>query len=622
MERMKTRFSQFQYRGLVAIVLVFALIAVILFFERSGIQYQYNTLSLEPMSKGTNMSKAEALKGCETECLVLYASDSADSMEALEEFNMILTDMKVGYDAVELSEAAGYRWDDYSTVILLVTNLSTLGDRMLTLDEWVYNGGSVLFPLVLEKEQFFSVMETKFGILESSYENARVDTIHVSEDFMIGSGKDYEITDPWDSALTVQLEKTDRVTVYACTADDRQIPLIWETKYGAGKFVFDNFGIYTKGMRGLYCASYTLLKPVTVYPVINGSCFYLDDFPSQVPSGSNEYVWRDYGTTIRDFYTNIWWPDMMNLADQYHLKYTGLAIQCYDDSVDGTTESLADTRTFLYFGNMLLRQGGEIGYHGYNHQPLALDDCDYLGYYDYKTWESEAAMKSGLDTLMELCDELFPGVNMTVYVPPSNIMSEGAEAFLIREYPNIKSISGTYFESLDIDFYCVQEFDVLESGVVEQPRIISGCNLDPYMELAAFSELNFHYVNSHFTHPDDSLDPDRGAELGWETLKSRFTEYLDWLYGSAPNIRNLTGTEMASAVERFAAISVSTVIGDDKMEISIGNFYDEAQLMVRFNERRPAGVEGGTLEQLTDTLYLLQADSPEVTITFAPEGQV
>ena len=58
------------------------------------------------------------------------------------------------------------------------------------------------------------------------------------------------------------------------------------------------------------------------------------------------------------------------------------------------------------------------------------------------------------------------------------------------------------------------------------------------------------------------------------------------------------------------------------MEISIGNFYDEAQLMVRFNERRPAGVEGGTLEQLTDTLYLLQADSPEVTITFAPEGQV
>ena len=73
---------------------------------------------------------------------------------------------------------------------------------------------------------------------------------------------------------------------------------------------------------------------------------------------------------------------------------------------------------------------------------------------------------------------------------------------------------------------CIRDRD----GVVEQPRIISGCALDDYMKLAALSELNLHYINSHFTHPDDSLDPERGAELGWETLKTLFIEYLDWLY--------------------------------------------------------------------------------------------
>ena len=52
------------------------------------------------------------------------------------------------------------------------------------------------------------------------------------------------------------------------------------------------------------------------------------------------------------------------------------------------------------------------------------------------------------------------------------------------------------------------------------------------------------------------------------------------------------------------------------MEISLGNFYDEAQLMVRFNDARPKDVTGGTLEQLTDTLYLLQADQSHVTVTF------
>ena len=617
MERLRTKFVAFEYKGLVVIAAVFAVIAVILFLERSGIQYQYNKLSLSFLSGDTAMPKAEALAQVPRDCLLLYSSDIAESRQALEEFELILTDMKVGHDTVDIAAGDAYAFDDYGTAILLINDLSCLQDKLMELDDWVYSGGGAMLPMTLSKEPYFSVMEAKFGILESSYDYAIVDSIYVTENFMVGGGKSFSITDPWDSALTVRLNSDDRVTVHAYTGDERQVPLIWESRYGSGKFVLDNFGFYTKEVRGLYAASYSLLHSVTVYPVINASCFYLDDFPSQIPSGSNEYVWRDYGTSIRDFYVNIWWPDMMNLADQYGLKYTGLAIQCYDDNVDGSTPSSPDEQTFLKFGNMLLRMGGEIGYHGYNHQPLCLDDCDYKGIYDYKTWESEAAMESALDALMELCDDLFPGVQFSLYVPPSNMLSEGAEEFLIREYPEIKSISGIYFEGMDVDFYCTQEFDVREDGVVEQPRIISGCDLDDYMKLAALSELNLHYVNSHFTHPDDSLDPDRGAELGWETLKTLFTEYLDWLYTAAPNIRDFTGSEASAAIQRYAALTVSTDIGEESMEISLGNFTDEAQLMVRFNDARPKDVTGGTLEQLTDTLYLLQADQPHVTVTFA-----
>ena len=546
----------------------------------------------------------------------MYSSDIAESRQALEEFELILTDMKVGHDTVDIAAGDAYAFDDYGTAILLINDLSCLQDKLMELDDWVYSGGGAMLPMTLSKEPYFSVMEAKFGILESSYDYAIVDSIYVTENFMVGGGKSFSITDPWDSALTVRLNSDDRVTVHAYTGDERQVPLIWESRYGSGKFVLDNFGFYTKEVRGLYAASYSLLHSVTVYPVINASCFYLDDFPSQIPSGSNEYVWRDYGTSIRDFYVNIWWPDMMNLADQYGLKYTGLAIMCYDDHVDGTTPSRADDQTFLKFGNMLLRMGGEIGYHGYNHQPLCLDDCEYNGVFDYKTWDSEAAMESALDTLMELCAELFPGVKISVYVPPSNVMSEGGTEFLIETYPGIRSISGIYFGMDDLDYYCVQEFNVRPDGVVEQPRIISGCDLDNFMRLAAISELNLHYVNSHFTHPDDALDPDRGAELGWEELKRRFTGYLDWLYTAAPNLRDFTGSEMAAAVQRFAALTVSTERHEDEMTIHLGNFTDEAQLLVRFNEELPGQVTGGTLEQLTGSLYLLQARQAEVTITF------
>ena len=104
-----------------------------------------------------------------------------------------------------------------------------------------------------------------------------------------------------------------------------------------------------------------LLTDVGVYPVINGSVFYLDDFPSPVPSGDGKYVKRDYGTSIQDFYTNIWWPDMLALADEHGVRYTGVIIENYEDDTDGTVKTTTDTERFQYFGNMLLHRGGELG---------------------------------------------------------------------------------------------------------------------------------------------------------------------------------------------------------------------------------------------------------------------
>jgi hypothetical protein len=161
----------------------------------------------------------------------------------------------------------------------------------------------------------------------------------------------------------------------------------------------------------------------------------------------------------------------------------------------------------------------------------------------------------------------------------------------------------------------MQEFDVDEKGVVDQPRIISGFILDDFQSSAALSELNMHFVNSHFTHPDDALDEERGASLGWEEMKSRFNKFLNWLYTSAPTIRNMTGTEASAAVQRFVAAVPHTVTTEDKVVITIDNFYDDAQLLVRFNTGRPVNVKGGTLTHLTGDMYLLSATQGVVDIT-------
>ena len=187
---------------------------------------------------------------------------------------------------------------------------------------------------------------------------------------------------------------------------------------------------------------------------------------------------------------------------------------------------------------------------------------------------------------------------------------------LLDNFDEIKTLSGIYLPDDVLDFALLQEFDVDENGVVDQPRIISGCDIDDFMTIGALSELNLHYVNDHFTHPDDALDPERGAELGWKELRNRFEGYLQWLYTAAPNIRNFTGSELSAAVQRFVAVAPQTTITDDGMRIVIGNFYDNAQFMVRFNEEEPGAVDGGTLTHLTGDLYILEATKDTVTISF------
>jgi len=611
---------RFSFKGILIILLVFSLISMILFVELSGIRANRYARSLELLPQNKIVTKDEALAALRKDTLLLYNSKNASSCIAIEQFEIMLTDMKVGHIAVDTAIETPPSFDEFSQVIVLLSDLTPLGYEVADLCDFVYNGGAVWFPLVFENNVYFSAIMQAIGINDISQNYYTVNSIYPNEGFMIGGGRAFALPNPFESSLTVVL--SDDAEVYAAADSPDGVPLVWKKEYGKGVFVVDNIGMYDKALRGFYAASYSLLADVCVYPVINSSSFYLDDFPSQIPSGNSEYIQRDYHTTIRDFYINIWWPDMMNFADEYGLKYTGLAIESYDNNVDGTADATPDTGTFLNFGNMLLRKGGELGYHGYNHQPLALGNKDYKGLYDYKTWESVSAMEMAFDDLVEMCEELFPDEEFALYVPPSNMLSDEGRRFLLSEYPNIKTISGIYFDDAadaEIGLTCVQEFTVDKNGVVDQPRVVYGSLMDSFMTLAAVSELNMHFANSYFTHPDDALDIERGADLGWSELKRRFDGYLQWIYGSAEGIRNFTASETSAAIQRFAAAAPVTEYTDYDVKITIGNFFDDAQFLVRFNEKLPESVKGGELTHLTGGLYLLSADKAVVDITLKQE---
>ena len=600
----------FPFKSMLVILCVFMMMAVVLFAERSGIQYTEKNRKVAYLDREEVVTEQTAVKSLPKTCLVIRNSADEASEQAWTQFQQIFKDMKVGTDVVDLkSDSVIPDYDEYETVVVLLSDISPLKEKLLELCDWVSEGGNALFAMTLQKTAYTSIIEQKLGIISSGYENTVVDSIYFEPDFMLGGGQAYEITDPYDSAWSVQL--SEQAKVHAQVGDENGQPVIWENQYGKGKFVVDNFGLYEKAVRGFYAASYSLLTDVGVYPVINGSTFYLDDFPSPVPNGDGTYVKRDYEMSISDFYMNVWWPDMLELASDHGIHYTGVMIENYEDATDGTIEKQKDTKRFEYFGNMLLHQGGELGYHGYNHQPLSLSNTDYGDVLPYGTWKNQSAMKKAVKELVRFGDEIFPSTSMSVYVPPSNVLSAEGRRMLAKEFPQIRTIASNYFTG---EFAYVQEFEVAEDGIVEQPRIISGAIIDSYMKMAALSELNMHFVNSHFIHPDDLLDEDRGAALGWEKLKGNLSNYMDWLDDSAPSLRQLTGSELSGAIQRYGAVTFTKTVTDQAIRLELDNFYDEVYFMVRINEGTPGDVSGGKLTHLTGNLYLLKAKEPTVTI--------
>lgn len=607
MKRKKRQREKFRFKRMQKVIVVFLALVAVLCVVQRNVTYTHQERILTPLAKEAFSPQGEAQ---EPECLLIY-EDSARGNQGYTLMSEVLDQMKVPWESCLAGEAASRNLDQYAKIVLSVDYLRNLGDGLLELQDWIRAGGHLLVLYPPEIDSGFQSLQDLMGIVGISPDLAVVEELRFVKDFMIGTeGLDLRITDAYESSLSVSLDSD--CEVYMESGGENPVPLLWRKETGEGSVVVDNLGFLEKAYRGFHCAAYTLLGDAEAYPVINGSTFYIDDFPSPVPGGDSRKIREDYGMDIADFYTQVWWNDVYNLGKEYGIRYTGLVIEQYSDQVEGPFERNSDTQRYEYFGNMLLDAGGEIGFHGYNHMPLCLENFSYQGMYDsYKQWASYEDMRAALQELHDFCAQIFPQEEFQVYVPPSNILSEEGRGMLAEDFPQIQAVASVYLPG---DLAFEQEFEVAEDGIIDTPRVISGYVLDDYMRLAAMAELNFHFVNSHFQHPDDVLDVDRGADLGWEELFRRISEYTEWLYTSAPTIRNLTGTELAAAVQQYDYLTVDRTLTEHSLELTLGGFGTQAWLMVRINEGEPGTVTGGELTKMAEGLYLLQADEEQVTI--------
>lgn len=613
------KWKRFRWQGLVKVWAMFMAIALVLLVESLGVHYGATRFDITYLDRDKAIPAADAIAGEKATNLLVIDSSQEGVSDAESMLDRVLLDMKVPTVTVDLAQGDEIpTLKQYQTMVIAMPNLDPLGEHVLQIMQWVKKGGGVMFAMTPEKTGYLDVIGPQIGIESSAYKYVVTEGITPSKDFMLGGGQTYMFSDPFKSSLSVALN--DRAQVEAVSSNGRT-PLVWRNSVESGTAVMCNIGIYVKMVRGFYASAFSLLSSAMAYPVINSAAFYLDDFPSPVPSGNGKYIKRDYNMSISEFYSQVWWPDLVRLAERYGIRFTGVMIENYGDDTKNDPVRQTDNTQFEYYGGLLLRQNGEIGYHGYNHQPLVLPNTDYGNEYTYVQWPNRKAIVDSLNELIAFQKTVLPAATSSVYVPPSNILSSEGRQIIGEDVPQIRAIASMAFPP-DSSLEYVQEFGVAADGVVEAPRIVSGSMVNnSYMRLAAVSELNMHYVSTHFMHPDDLLDEDRGAKEGWETYRKGLEDYLDWLEQSAPSIRMQTGTECAAAVQRFSGLTVSMATSDDSWDLHLGNLIDQGWLMFRANNGTPGRVRGGSLTKLTGNLYLLKATSATVHIERKTGGE-
>ncbi len=613
------KWKRFRWQGLVKVWAMFMAIALVLLVESLGVHYGATRFDITYLDRDKAIPAADAIDGEKATNLLVIDSSQEGVSDAESMLDRVLLDMKVPTVTVDLAQGDEIpTLKQYQTMVIAMPDLDPLGEHVLQIMQWVKKGGGVMFAMTPEKTGYLDVIGPQIGIESSAYKYVVTEGITPSKDFMLGGGQTYMFSDPFKSSLSVALN--DRAQVEAVSSDGRT-PLVWRSSVESGTAVMCNIGIYVKMVRGFYALAFSLLSSAMAYPVINSAAFYLDDFPSPVPSGNGKYIKRDYNMSISEFYSQVWWPDLVRLAERYGIRFTGVMIENYGDDTKNDPVRQTDNTQFEYYGGLLLRQNGEIGYHGYNHQPLVLPNTDYGNEYTYVQWPNRKAIVDSLNELIAFQKTVLPAATSSVYVPPSNILSSEGRQIIGEDMPQIRAIASMAFPP-DSSLEYVQEFGVAADGVVEAPRIVSGSMVNnSYMRLAAVSELNMHYVSTHFMHPDDLLDEDRGAKEGWETYRKGLEDYLDWLEQSAPSIRMQTGTECAAAVQRFSGLTVSMATSDDSWDLHLGNLIDQGWLMFRANNGTPGRVRGGSLTKLTGNLYLLKATSATVHIERKTGGE-
>ncbi|AAK78709.1 hypothetical protein BJV85_003276 [Clostridium acetobutylicum] len=538
--------------------------------------------------------------------LILFDKNEQNSSEIKNNIEQMLKYMK---KTAVVEEKNNVQTVDpsYRAVILTFEDIDDF-KSLSSVMNYAQNGGNVLFAERPVMGDALSSISNEIGIKTVSDMGESDGMTLLSNVLIKGNGVNVSKDIVSDYSLKVTLNNNSKLLGIS----DNKIPMMWQTKFGSGNImVFNGTILAKKDQRGIITGAISLLVPNYIYPIIDAKLTYIDDFPAPIPSGYNSSIYKEYGITTADFYRKVWWPDVLKGSRLYNLKYTGSIIEDYNNNTTPPfSTKTSNANDFILYGSELVKSGGELGIHGYNHQSLAPKDYikEPLG---YKPWASEENMVKAVEEVSRYSASLFKNYAFKVYVPPSNVLSPDGKKAILKAMPNLKTISSIYTDDYYKDTY-VQEFEI-KNGICELPRITSGYYDDEETIWKAYNGLTSVGVFSHFIHPDDILDAKRSQGKNWEQLLKNYNSLMYNIYKKFPWLTASTASEASNSEKSYSDLEPFIKYNKDSIDIYCKNFEKGDKFIFRSN--KDIYSDGSCeIEKIDTGVYLITANKEKFSI--------
>ncbi|MGL5188442.1 MAG: DUF2194 domain-containing protein [Cetobacterium sp.] len=570
----------------------------------------YNFNLPDPISGNLKIEKPEKY-------LILYGDGSEGSQDIKNGLEEIFNFSKVKYDSISISTDEVLDFSEYSLIILAVENYSgLLKENFLGIKNKIEKGGN----LFITQRSYRSPFNQMAGIekigefIETKSFNLKKDIFPGLKELKPGSiifGS---------SGLKMDLKKD--IDVIATT--DTNEPLMWIRKYGEGKIFFSNTTLFQgKIFRGIMKQLIAYVEDVTFFPILNSKILQIDDFPSPIPVVQNEIIKKEYGMDTSEFFNLIWWQDMMGIAERQRLKMTGFIIIEYNDLTIKDKIVKVGKKTFDDLskrGRELKSVGGELGLHGYNHYSLGLKkEIDYEDY-GYTPWESIDAMKKGLTVAKDEIKNIYgENFNIYSYVAPSNLLPVSGKKAIVETFTKLKAFCGIFYGEHEPGLL-LQEVgrDPDFKDIYSLPRMSSGFFYTDTIIWQIYNAIGAYGYLSHFIHPDDIMDKERGNGKSWEELKAEFEKIFSTVNSNYPVLKSQIQSEMTYDYSIIENIEVEYERKDNMVLVNIKNYRGKFDSHFKVKNKKIVKILGGDFKFIStsenESFYIVTVKEPEVKI--------